>query len=113
MRAESDDLTCSRSLAFSSLSKHNLMRALFLLIALVGLMSSCEDAPRDMQLPKVLLASRTDTSSVWLVYGTDRPDTCFVDIFPTIEHVGSHYIGYGHGYVPVYKCVYRHGQDSK
>lgn len=80
------------------------------LFASCGELSSRNDS---VGQPKVVLTQRTDTSSVWLVYNTNQPDTMFVDIEPEIGFFGTAYVGYGFGYQPVYKAVYRHEKSEE
>lgn len=88
--------------------------AIVLAICFVIMLASCgtQEPSSRIELPKVVLTSQTDSVSVWLVYGTNAPDTCFTDIYPEFEHVGNHYVGHGYGYVPVHKAVYRYGKPS-
>lgn len=86
----------------------------FLISVILIMCNSCSTREtQGIQLPKVVLTSQTDSVSVWLVYGTNAPDTMFQDIYPEFKHVGQHYVGFGYGYVPVHKAIYRHGNPNQ
>lgn len=64
------------------------MKKLFFLLAIASTLASC-NMVEYYRAPEIIMLQSTDSSDVFQVSATERPDTLFEDVFPLIKETGE------------------------